>query len=440
MNEEFLKSTPTDNITRTPQGRFQGSAYVYNSSSEIEEVKFDANPDKPLDPFYYNKPDTNNPPSFTKDEKPRTGVYPIAIVRNTRRAPNHLYESDDAVIAAVNTATEEEPKWETRYFPRNCIDSQVWQNALDILEKTKPIEIIASTDLSLKQFTAQDAEEIFALIDRSRDHLSQFGDDTADKYPTLESVRESIVRPRNLKRLRFAIRNKEEQLVGSINITPDENNPEQAEIGYYLGAEFQRQGYMGRAVQALTSYGFQTLNYKTIYGNVAEKNIASGNVLLKAGYKETGRDDGKIRYSKDKKQNSSHLNTFDFENKTQPVSFVENTKVATGVECDVYAFDGDGSKDLGVIRIDAGHKTPLQRVLKGDRTIEGYISGKGKLVITKPDDTQEEHPVDDDSQKPFKITVAIGERMQWQADKDSPLVAYEICFPPYAEGRYENIE
>ena len=30
--------------------------------------------------------------------------------------------------------------------------------------------------------------------------------------------------------------------------------------------------------------------------------------------------------------------------------------------------------------------------------------------------------------------------MQWEADKDSDLVAYEICFPPYEDGRYQNIE
>ena len=40
----------------------------------------------------------------------------------------------------------------------------------------------------------------------------------------------------------------------------------------------------------------------------------------------------------------------------------------------------------------------------------------------------------------YCLILAIGEIMQWQADKDSPLVAYEICIPPYEDGRYENIE
>lgn len=140
-----------------------------------------------------------------------------------------------------------------------------------------------------------------------------------------------------------------------------------------------------------------------------------------------------------RKQNGTQLNSFEFDGKPQLVSFVETMKVTTGVECDVYTFDGDNTKDLGVIRIEPGRKTPLQRVLKGDRTIEGYISGKGKLIITKPDSTQEEHLANDDIPKPFTVPVAIGETMQWQADKDSSLVAYEICFPPYEDGRYENL-
>lgn len=305
----------------------------------------------------------------------------------------------------------------------------------------KPIEILSSDgEVALRQFSPQDSEEIFTLIDRDRKHLSQFGDDTADKYPTLATVRESIEHPKNPKRLRFAIRDKEGKFVGSINLTPDEKDLTQGEIGYYLGFEFQRKGFTGRALEALINYGFNVLNYKTIYGDVAEGNIASTKVLLKAGYQETGRHNGKIHYVKTKEQNDAKLNTFEFENKTQPVSFAETTKVTTGVECDVYKFDGDNSKDLGIIRIKPGSKTPLQKVLKGDRTIEGHIFGKGKLVIINSDNKQVEYPVNDGTLKPFAVTVLIGEKMQWQADKDSPLIAYEICFPPYEDGRYENLQ
>lgn len=169
------------------------------------------------------------------------------------------------------------------------------------LPGNNPIELASSDgEVILRQFTPQDAEEIFALIDRNRDHLSQHGENTADKYPTLESVRESIENPKNPNRLRFAIRNRDGRFIGSINLTPDEDNAKQAEVGYYLGEEFSKQGYMGRALEMVTNYGFQNLEYETIYGDVAETNIASSNVLLKAGYKETSRSNAKIRYSRQK--------------------------------------------------------------------------------------------------------------------------------------------
>lgn len=139
------------------------------------------------------------------------------------------------------------------------------------------------------------------------------------------------------------------------------------------------------------------------------------------------------------KQQNLQINSFEFQGQKTPVSFVETIQVTSGVECDVYTFDKDPAKDLGVIRIKPGAKTPLQRVLKGDKTIEGYVSGRGKLTITKPDGNQEIHTIDEHSQKPFSTSVGIGELMQWEADGDSELVAYEVCTPPYEDGRFENI-
>jgi len=131
---------------------------------------------------------------------------------------------------------------------------------------------------------------------------------------------------------------------------------------------------------------------------------------------------------------------FSFEGKKQHISFAETLYVTDGVDCDVYTFTGDTTKDLGIIKIAPSKKTPRQKVLKGDRTIEGYISGKGKLTITKSDGKQAVYIADEKSKTPIVVTVGIGETMQWEADKDSGLVAYEICFPPYEDGRYENLK
>lgn len=162
----------------------------------------------------------------------------------------------------------------------------------------KPIEIlIGSTGIRLKQFTHSDSQAIFELIDRNREHLSQFGDTTAEKYKTVESVEESISNPKNPNRLRFGIWDNG-VLVGSVNLTPEEDDKTKGEIGYYLGAEFKGKGYMIKAVTTLTEFAFKNLGYKEIYGIVHLENFASQQVLKKSGFENGGEVIGK--YTKEK--------------------------------------------------------------------------------------------------------------------------------------------
>lgn len=213
---------------------------------------------------------------------------------------------------------KQEPELETS----NAVDEEwdftpvgVWGGIplLDLLdevyntEKTndkviaKPIEIVSPNGgVVLKQFTPDDSQEIFDLIDSNREHLSQHGDKTAKKYPTLETVRKSIVNPSNPNKLRFGIRNNNGVLVGSINLTPDEKNPLTGEVGYYLGASHTGQGYMVEAVKVLTTFAFDQLNYHALYAKVAKENILSAKVLQKAGYLESERGDEDIIFHKQK--------------------------------------------------------------------------------------------------------------------------------------------
>ena len=48
-----------------------------------------------------------------------------------------------------------------------------------------------------------------------------------------------------------------------------------------------------------------------------------------------------------------------------PVTYVETMQVKDGVSCDVYTFDNDNSKDLAIVTVDKGSKTPLQKIQKG---------------------------------------------------------------------------
>lgn len=133
------------------------------------------------------------------------------------------------------------------------------------------------------------------------------------------------------------------------------------------------------------------------------------------------------------------LRQFEFEGMFLPVDYVESVKVTDGVTCDVYKFWRDTRKDLGIIKIDAGCKTPLQKVVGGTKTIEGYISGAGKITINRSGGNTETIIVEDKPTEYLSIVVDIGDTMQWEASQNSNLVIFEVCYPPYSEGRFQNL-
>lgn len=160
-----------------------------------------------------------------------------------------------------------------------------------VLVLDNPIEIPAPHfEIALRQFTIEDAPHIFILINNNRKHFEQFRDTTSDKYRTLQSVEESILNPKNPDRLRFGIWNDKSEFIGSINLTPDEDNDKRGEIGYYLSPKHTGKGHMLNAVITLATYAFNTKEYTELYGKVHPDNIASQKVLLKAGFKETGEE------------------------------------------------------------------------------------------------------------------------------------------------------
>lgn len=132
------------------------------------------------------------------------------------------------------------------------------------------------------------------------------------------------------------------------------------------------------------------------------------------------------------------LETFSHNSETLRVIFQQSVEVTPEVTCDVYIHPETNERDLGIITIQPGKRTPLQRVFGGDETIEGYISGNGVLTIIHADGSVSEFPVGSGSEG-FSQVVEVGEIMQWRASDNGELVVFEICFPPYADGRFENL-
>lgn len=124
--------------------------------------------------------------------------------------------------------------------------------------------------------------------------------------------------------------------------------------------------------------------------------------------------------------------------KDEFVTFVASNDVTDSVSCDVYSFVADSSKDLAIITVTKGCKTPLQKVLKGKMTLEGFLGGNGVLSITDSagNGTKYVFPNPDGL---TEVEVTLGQMMQWQADELTDLVFYEVCNPPFTDGRFEKI-
>ncbi|MFH1649611.1 MAG: GNAT family N-acetyltransferase [Candidatus Woesearchaeota archaeon] len=118
-------------------------------------------------------------------------------------------------------------------------------------------------DLILRPYDLDHSIAIFQLIDRNREHLSQYGDTTSAKYRTVEDVADSISNQNPLRR-RYGIW-RGSVLIGTVNVEQKLGNGT-SEIGYYLDVEYQGKGCMSKVVRAMTNHSFQVMDVPTLFG------------------------------------------------------------------------------------------------------------------------------------------------------------------------------
>ncbi|MCV6595789.1 MAG: GNAT family N-acetyltransferase [Mangrovicoccus sp.] len=78
-------------------------------------------------------------------------------------------------------------------------------------------------------------------------------------------------------------------LLGAITLDNIRRGPAQAgTLGYWVGADHARQGYMREAIEALTHHAFSALDLSRIEAACLPENAASRGVLEKSGFKYEG--------------------------------------------------------------------------------------------------------------------------------------------------------
>jgi ribosomal-protein-alanine N-acetyltransferase len=87
----------------------------------------------------------------------------------------------------------------------------------------------------------------------------------------------------------FVIRNEDQQLLGAITLDNIRRGPAQSgTLGYWIGAEFARMGYMSEAIKAVVAFSFAKLDLSRIEAATLPENKPSRGLLEKSGFKYEG--------------------------------------------------------------------------------------------------------------------------------------------------------
>ncbi len=150
--------------------------------------------------------------------------------------------------------------------------------------------ITVQPSVTLRLFTAADAEPMFRLIDRNREHLRRWlpwVDATTSPADFASWVETGLEQMRaNLGW--HAMLEFRGQPVGSIGFKPVDWPNMRVEIGYWLAQEYEGHGLMTDTARCVTSYAFREWGLNRVEIRCAAANERSAGVARRLGFSEEG--------------------------------------------------------------------------------------------------------------------------------------------------------
>lgn len=145
-----------------------------------------------------------------------------------------------------------------------------------------------STHLSLLEI--KDAEKLYDLINRNRDHIGEWL-----KFPNITLKEDDSKTFIERTRIRYAKNEgywlgiwNEDRLAGSIGYLYVDQENKKTEIGYWLGKEYEGKGIITKSIKILINYAFDDLQLHKIEIGAARDNTRSRAIPEKLGFKREG--------------------------------------------------------------------------------------------------------------------------------------------------------
>lgn len=154
---------------------------------------------------------------------------------------------------------------------------------------------------TLKQLEASDAKALYEMMKRNKERLVDYFRVSVGAAETIGSTKNYIMQKaeeaRNKEAYTFMVRNDDNKaLVGTLFIKNIDWRIPKAEMAYYIDKDYEGKGVTTKALKAVISYAFNTLNINKLFIRAAKDNVASQRVALKNGFVLEGilRNDFKI--------------------------------------------------------------------------------------------------------------------------------------------------
>jgi RimJ/RimL family protein N-acetyltransferase len=148
-------------------------------------------------------------------------------------------------------------------------------------------EVLTGKRVLIRPYQPDDAADLFAAINESREHLRPWLP-FADAHQTLDESRDWIVQQQAAWLLRTSlfvgIWTVENDFVGGTGLEPVSWDIGYFQIGYWIRASAAGQGYVTEAVRLLTDYAVDHLKAHRIEIRCSEHNTRSAAVARRAGF------------------------------------------------------------------------------------------------------------------------------------------------------------
>ncbi len=142
----------------------------------------------------------------------------------------------------------------------------------------------------MKLVDINDAEGLFHLVDRNRDHLRGWMPwiDSTQKVEDTKSFIESVMRKYANNDGFDAVIYHKGEVAGTIGLHQLNHSHGFTSIGYWIGEEFQGKGIITRAVKAILEHVFDTLQFHRVEIRCATANVKSQAIPERLGFTNEG--------------------------------------------------------------------------------------------------------------------------------------------------------